>query len=139
MRPLGVTRHARVLTYAGSRPSRNNCPRAKPTIEDRGSPTLRFGKALNFPFPFCVRHLVAWPATLHIILKNDAKSSFFKPCCNLFDQCLHMLINPSISLSHYYAFARFCDITEDTSITPSSEGDYLADLKRFRPSASLSD
>ena len=58
---------------------------------------MRFGKALNFSLPFCARHLVAWPATLHIILKNDAKSSFFKPCCNMFGQCLHIFINQANS------------------------------------------
>jgi hypothetical protein len=71
------------------------CAGTKPTVEDRGSPTLRFGKALNFSLLFCVRHLVAQPATLHIILKNDAKSSFFKLCCNMLGQCLHVSLNQS--------------------------------------------
>jgi len=70
-------------------------PRTKPTLDDRGSPTLRFGKALNFFRPFCGRNLVAWPATLHIILKNEAKCSFFKPFCNMFGKCFHIFINQS--------------------------------------------
>jgi hypothetical protein len=70
-------------------------PRTKPTLDDLGSPTLRFGKALNFFRPFCGRNLVAWPATLHIILKNEAKCSFFKPFCNMFGKCFHIFINQS--------------------------------------------
>jgi hypothetical protein len=86
--PLNLSRFKSFAKY---------CPRTKPTLEDRGGPTLRFGKSLNFYLPFCVRHLVARPATLHIIFKNDAKSSFFKPCCNMFGKCLHILINQANS------------------------------------------
>jgi hypothetical protein len=39
---------------------------------------MRFSEAVDFAFPFCLRDLVAWPATLQIILKNDAKSSLFE-------------------------------------------------------------
>jgi hypothetical protein len=62
------------------------CPCTEHTVENCGTPTLRFSEAVDFASPFCLRHLVAWPATLQIILKNDAKSSFFKLCCNMFGQ-----------------------------------------------------
>src|SRR4026208_402142 len=74
------------------------CPRTKPTLDDLVNPTLRFGKALNFFLPFCARHFVAWPQTLQIILKNDAKCSCFKPGCNMFGQCFHIFINQSNSV-----------------------------------------
>jgi len=60
------------------------CPHTEPTLESCGSPTLRFGEALDFSLPFCPRDLFAWPATLEIILKNDAKRSFFEASCNMF-------------------------------------------------------
>ena len=40
------------------------CPHTEPTLENCGSPTLRFGEALDFPLPFCPGDLFAWPATL---------------------------------------------------------------------------
>ena len=60
------------------------CPSPKSPVEDRGSPALGFSKAFNFFLPFSVRHLAAWPATLQSILENDAKSSLFDPCRNMF-------------------------------------------------------
>src|SRR5262249_49723876 len=64
-------------TCAGSdltrfQPSKN-CPRTECTLENCGSPTLRLGKGLDFSPAFCPRYLFAWPATLQIMLKNDAK------------------------------------------------------------------
>jgi hypothetical protein len=41
---------------------------------------------VDFAFPFCLRHLVGWPATFQVILKNDAKWSFFQPRRNMFSQ-----------------------------------------------------
>jgi hypothetical protein len=46
----------------------------------------------NFSVPFCPLHLVAWPATLQIIFKNDAKRSFFDSRLNLFSQSFHVFI-----------------------------------------------
>jgi hypothetical protein len=36
------------------------CPHTEPTLENCGSPTLRFGEALDFSLPFCLRDLFAW-------------------------------------------------------------------------------
>jgi hypothetical protein len=43
-----------------------------------------------------------------------------------------MLIDQSPWVCHYFASARICGVTEDVLIVPSSEGDQLAILKRFR-------
>ena len=70
--------HGRALGTNSNRfqPSKY-CPHPEPTLENCGSPTLRFGEALDFSLSFCPRHLLARPATLQIILKNNAESSFF--------------------------------------------------------------
>jgi len=62
------------------------CPCTEHTVENCGTPTLRFSEAADFAFPFCLRHLVAWPATLQIILKNDAKSSFLELLRDVFSK-----------------------------------------------------
>ena len=62
------------------------CPRTKRTVENCRTPTLRFSKAVDFAIPFFLRQLFAWPAPLQIVLKNDAKCSFFKLRRNLLSQ-----------------------------------------------------
>jgi hypothetical protein len=41
---------------------------------------------VDFAIPFSLRHRVAWPATLQIILKNDAKCSFIELRRNMVSQ-----------------------------------------------------
>jgi hypothetical protein len=41
---------------------------------------------VDFAIPFSLRHRVAWPTTLQIILKNDAKWSFFQLRRNMLSQ-----------------------------------------------------
>ena len=53
------------------------CPRTEPILENCGTPTLRFGEALDFCLPFRPRHLVSWPAAFEIMIKNNAVSSSF--------------------------------------------------------------
>jgi hypothetical protein len=62
------------------------CRRREPTLENCGSPTLRFGEALNFSLSFCPRHLLTRPATLQIILKNNAESSLFELLGDVFSK-----------------------------------------------------
>jgi hypothetical protein len=47
---------------------------------------VRFGEKLNFFFPFGSFDHFTWPATLQIILKNDAKCSFSEVRCNMLSQ-----------------------------------------------------
>jgi hypothetical protein len=49
-------------------------------------PNPEIQRSGGFAIPFCSWHLVAWPATLQIILKNDAKWSFFELRRNMFSQ-----------------------------------------------------
>jgi hypothetical protein len=39
---------------------------------------VRFSKAVDFAIPFCLPHRVAWPATLQLILRNEAKHPFIE-------------------------------------------------------------
>ena len=73
------------------------CSRSEPSLENCGSPTLRFGELLDFSLSFCPRHSAAWPAAFQITIKNNAESSFFKPFCNMSGQCFHIFISPSFS------------------------------------------
>jgi len=53
------------------------CSRNEPSVENCGSPTLRFGEVLDFSLSFCPRHSTAWPAAFQITTKNNAESSLF--------------------------------------------------------------
>ena len=61
-------------------------PCTESTINNCGTPTLRFGKVLDSSLPYFRRHPFAWPASLQIILKNDAKWSFPEPRRDMFCQ-----------------------------------------------------
>ena len=61
-------------------------PDPQHTVAACGTPTLRFSKTEDFAIPFFRRHLVAWPATLQIIIKNEAKSSYYELRRNMFSQ-----------------------------------------------------
>ena len=50
----------------------------EPSVENCGSPTLRFGERLDFYLSFCPRHSTAWPAAFQITIKNNAESSLFE-------------------------------------------------------------
>jgi hypothetical protein len=55
---------------------------------------LRFGEVLDFSFSFGPRDPPAWPATIQIILKNDAKCSFFELSRNVFSERFQkMMVN----------------------------------------------
>jgi hypothetical protein len=54
------------------------CPRTEPTVENCGSPILRFGELLDFSLSFWLRHSAAWPAAFQITIKNNAKFSLFE-------------------------------------------------------------
>jgi len=63
------------------------CPCPEQTsVDDRGTPTVSFGETMDFSQPCCRLQVAAWPATVQIILKNDAKSSFFELRRNMFSQ-----------------------------------------------------
>jgi len=94
LRKVRTSGGAFVINNGRLQPAKN-CPRTKPSVENRGSPTLRFGELFDFSRSFCLRHSAAWPATFQIIFKNDAICSFFKPCCNMSGQCFHIFISPS--------------------------------------------
>src|SRR5882724_6435830 len=61
-------------------------PCTESTLNNCGTPTLRFGKALDSSLPYFRCHPFAWPASLQIILKNDAKCSFSEPRRDMFCQ-----------------------------------------------------
>ena len=54
------------------------CSRSEPSLENCGSPTLRFGEVLDFSLSFCLRHPAAWPAAFQITIKNNAEFSLFE-------------------------------------------------------------
>ena len=69
------------------------CSRSEPSVENCGSPTLRFGEVLDFSLSFCPRHPAAWPAAFQVMFKNKAEYSsccamcsarIFKAACPLF-------------------------------------------------------
>ena len=62
------------------------CPRTEPTVENCGSPTLRFGELLDFSLSFWPRHSAAWPAAFQITIKNNAKFSFLEPQRDVFSK-----------------------------------------------------
>jgi len=61
-------------------------PCTESTINNCSIPTLGFGKVLDASLPYFRRHPFAWPASLQIILKNDAKWSFSEPRRDMFCQ-----------------------------------------------------
>jgi hypothetical protein len=85
------------------------CPCTEHTVENCGTPTLRFSEAVDFAIPFCLRHLVAWPATVQIILKNDAKSSLFELLRDMFSKNFQSSM-PFVSFLMFISF-RQCGIT----------------------------
>jgi len=56
------------------------------SVDDHDTPTVSFGETMDFSAPRCRLHAVAWPATVQIILKNDAECSFFELRRNMFSQ-----------------------------------------------------
>jgi hypothetical protein len=60
------------------------CSRSEPSLENCGSPTLRFGEVLDFSLSFCLRHPAAWPAAFQITIKNNAECSLFELLRNVF-------------------------------------------------------
>ena len=61
-------------------------PCTESTINNRSTPTLGFGKVLDSSLPYFRRYPFAWPASLQVILKNDAKWSFSEPRRDMFSQ-----------------------------------------------------
>ena len=49
----------------------------EPSVENCGSPTLRFGERFGFSL-FLPRHFTAWPAAFQITIENNAESSLFE-------------------------------------------------------------
>jgi hypothetical protein len=62
------------------------CSRTGPSVENCGSPTLRFGEVLDFSVSFCPRHPAAWPAAFQVMFKNKAEYSFFELLCDVFSK-----------------------------------------------------
>jgi hypothetical protein len=54
------------------------CPNTERTVENCGSPSLGFGKLLDFSVSFRPRHSVAWPAAFQIMFKNNEEFSIFE-------------------------------------------------------------
>ena len=78
---------ADVSCYSIRFQSSKYCPCPEQTsVDDRGTPTIRLGETMDFSQPCCRLHVVAWPATVQIILKNDTKCSFFELRSNIFSQ-----------------------------------------------------
>jgi hypothetical protein len=81
----GNYRRAFVISSTRFQPSKY-CPRTEPTLENCGTPTLRFGEAVDFCLPFRPGHLVSWPAAFQIMIKNNAESSSFDLLRNVFSE-----------------------------------------------------
>jgi hypothetical protein len=62
------------------------CSRSEPSLENCGSPPLRFGEVLDFSLSFCLRHPAAWPAALQITFKNNAECSLFELLHDVFSK-----------------------------------------------------
>src|SRR5437016_12406233 len=62
------------------------CSRNEPSVENCGSPTLRFREVLDFSLSFCLRHSTAWPAAFEITIKNNAESSLFELLRDVFSK-----------------------------------------------------
>jgi hypothetical protein len=54
------------------------CPHTERTVENCGSPSLGFGKLLDFSVSFRPRHSVAWSAAFQIMFKNNEEFSIFE-------------------------------------------------------------
>ena len=85
------------------------CPCTEHTVENCGTQTLRFSEAVDFAISFCLRHLVAWPATLQIILKNNAESSLFELLRDVFSKYFQSSI-PFVWFLMFISFHQ-CGIT----------------------------
>jgi len=85
---LSARRYERVFVTNTIRfQSLKYCPCPEHTsVDDHGTPTVSFSETMNFSQPRCPLHVLAWPATVQIILKNDAKCSFFEVRRNMFSQ-----------------------------------------------------
>ena len=81
-RPLIVIDSASIL---GSRLLKY-CSCKEPSVENCGSPTLRFGKRSDFSLSFCPRHFTAWPTAFQITFKNNAESSLFELLRDVFSK-----------------------------------------------------
>jgi len=53
-------------------------------IVNGDTPPTRFSKSLDLFPPFCISKVFSRPATLYLILKNDAECPFFKPPFDVF-------------------------------------------------------
>jgi len=62
------------------------CPRTEPSIENHGSPTLRFREPVYFSVSFGPSHSAAWPAAFQIMFKNNAESSLFELLRDVFSK-----------------------------------------------------
>ena len=62
------------------------CSGSEPSLENCGSPTLRFGEVLDFSLSFCLRHPAAWPAAFQITIKNNAECSLFELLRDVFSK-----------------------------------------------------
>jgi hypothetical protein len=71
---------------------RKYCPCTEVTIENCGSPALRFGELSDFPISCRPRDSTIWPATFQIILKNNAESSLFELLRDVFSKGFHVTI-----------------------------------------------
>jgi hypothetical protein len=85
------------------------CSRSKPSVENCGSPTLRFGEVLDFSLSFSPRHPAAWPAAFQVMFKNKAESSLFE----LLSDVLSKNFQSSIPFVWFLMFISFhqCGIT----------------------------
>ena len=62
------------------------CSRSEPSLENCGSPTLRFGEVVDFSLSFCLRHPAAWPAAFQVMFKNNAECSLFELLRDVFSK-----------------------------------------------------
>jgi hypothetical protein len=62
------------------------CSRTEPSVENCGSPTLRFGEVSDFSLSFCSRHPAAWPTAFQVMFKNKAESSLFELLRDVFSK-----------------------------------------------------
>jgi len=85
------------------------CSGSEPSLENCGSPTLRFGEVLDFSLSFCLRHPAAWPAAFQITIKNNAECSLFELLRDVFSK----YFQSSIPFVWFLLFISFhqCGIT----------------------------
>jgi hypothetical protein len=85
------------------------CSRSEPSVENCGSPALRFGEVLDFSLSFCPRHPAAWPAAFQVMFKNDAECSLFELLCDVFSKNFQSTM-PFVWLLMFISFHQ-CAIT----------------------------